>query len=238
MTFNVMTLFPDLYKQFLETSIIGRAIKNNKIKINLYNIRDYSMLKSKSVDDYVYGGGEGMLMMAEPICRCHADIVKNRNIKTIYMSPKGKLLDNKKVKELSEYEEIVILCGHYEGVDERAIEIINAEEVSIGDYVLTGGEIPSMVLIDSVSRYIPGVLSSEESYKNESLYSGLLESPQYTRPVEYMGKVVPDELISGNHKMIAKWRLDKSIELTKNNRPDLYKKFIDDNNGGNHERDY
>lgn len=238
MIFNVMTLFPDFYKQFLETSIIARAIKNNKIIVNLYNIRNYSMLKSKSVDDYVYGGGEGMLMMAEPICRCYSDIVKNKKIKTIYMSPKGKLLNNDIVKQLSNYDELVVLCGHYEGVDERALEIINAEELSIGDYVLTGGEIPSMVLIDTVSRYVPGVLSSEECYINESLYSNLLECPQYTRPVDYMGKVVPEVLLSGDHKKIANWRLEKSIELTKNNRPDLYKKYLENNNGGNHERDY
>ena len=238
MIFNVMTLFPDFYKPFLETSIIGRALENKFIEINLYNIRDYSTLKSKSVDDYVYGGGDGMLMMAEPICLCHKDIVKNKKIKTIYMSPRGKLLNNDIVKQLSEYEELVVLCGHYEGIDERAIELIDAEEISIGDYVLTGGELPSMILIDAVSRYIPGVLSSEDCYKNESLYNGLIECPQYTRPSIYMDKKVPDVLLSGDHKKISDWRFEQSIELTKKNRPDLYKKFLESNNGGNHERDY
>ena len=226
MIFNIMTLFPELFNEFLNTSIIGRSIKKNIIKINLYNIRDYSLDKNKKVDDYVYGGGNGMLLSVEPIHRCYEDIVKNKNLKTIYMSPKGELLNNQKVKQLSKYEELIILCGHYEGVDERVLNIINPEEISIGDYVLTGGELASMVLIDSISRFVDGVLSNEDSNITESFNNYLLEYPQYTRPFDYQGLKVPDILLSGDHKKIDDWRLEESIKITKNKRPDLYKKYL------------
>lgn len=235
MIFNIMTLFNEMFTSFLQTSIIKRAINNDLIKVNLYNIRDYSKLKSKSVDDYVYGGGEGMLMMAEPIYDCYKDIAKDRNIKTLYLSPKGKMLNNELVKQLSTYNELIILCGHYEGVDERALQLINAEEISIGDYVLTGGELPAMILIDAISRFIPNVLSNEESNKNDSFNNGLLECPQWTRPYEFMGLKVPDILLTGNHKKIDEWKFESSIEITKKNRPDLYEKYLLNINGGKNE---
>lgn len=230
MKINIMTLFPELFNDFLTTSIISRAIDKKILEVDLFNIRDYSKFKSRQVDDYVYGGGEGMLMRVEPIYDCYQDIVQNKKIKTIYMSPKGKLLTNDLVKEYSEYSELVILCGHYEGVDERAIELLEAEEVSIGDYVLTGGELPAMVFIDCVSRFVKGVLNNEESNKNDTFSNGLLESPQWTRPNEYMGLKVPDILISGDHKKVSEFKLNESIKLTKNNRPDLYEKWINNKN--------
>ncbi len=230
MIFNVMTLFPESFNDFLSTSIIGRSIKNDIIKVNLYNIRDYSLDKNKRVDDYVYGGGKGMLISVEPIYRCYKDILKDRTIKTIYLTPKGSILNNKRVKELASYNELIILCGHYEGIDERVLDLIEPEEISIGDFVLTGGELASMVLIDSVSRFIDGVLSNSESSEIESFNDDLLEYPQYTRPIEYMGLKVPDVLTSGNHQKIRDWRLQKSIEITKEKRPDLYKKFLTNKN--------
>ena len=239
MIFNVMTLFVDFYKPFLETSIIGRAIKKKIITVNMYNIRDFSTLPSKQVDDYLYGGGSGMLMMVEPIYLCFKHIISqnnNKSIKTIYLSPRGKIFNNEMAKTLSKEEQIILLSGHYEGIDERAIKLLNAEEISIGDYILTGGEIPSMVLIDSISRYVDGVLSNEESYKNESLYDGLLECEQYTRPYEYENLKVPDILLSGDHKKIKEWRTEQSILKTKQNREDLYKKYIENTNGGDYER--
>lgn len=226
MKINIMTLFPDMYTGFLSESIIGRAIKQSLLEVDLYNIRDESKLKSKSVDDYTYGGGNGMLMMAEPIVDTHKKIADGKKIRTIYLSPKGKIFNQKLAKELSKENELILLCGHYEGVDERALEIIEAEEISIGDYILTGGELASMVLVDTIARLIPGVLTNEESTSTESFENDLLEYPQYTRPAVYMGKEVPDVLISGDHKKVEEWRLKKSIEITKKNRPDLYEKYI------------
>lgn len=230
MIINIMTLFPSMFNGFKRESLIGKAIDKKLLEINLYNIRDYTKQRANSVDDEVYGGGNGMLMMAQPIYDCYKKIMEGKsNIKTYYMSPKGKLFNQDLAIEISKESEINILCGHYEGIDERALQLIGAEEISIGDYVLTGGEIPAMVMIDSVARFVKGVLSNDESTNEESFRNNLLEYPQYTRPYEYEGLKVPDILISGDHKKVAKWKLDKSIEVTKERRPDLYKKYLEEN---------
>ena len=220
MKFDILTLFPEMFAP-LEQSIIGRAVENNRIEINLTNIRDFSKDKHKKVDDTPYGGGKGMVIRPDVVYDAY-ESVKNENAKVIYMSPKGKVLNQEKVKALSKENHLIILCGHYEGIDQRVLDEIVDEEISIGDYVLTGGEIPAMVLVDSVSRYVEGVLS-EGSTSEESFSDGLLEYPQYTRPEEFRGKKVPDVLISGHHENIKKWRKEKSIEITKKNRPDLLK---------------
>lgn len=227
MKISIMTLFPEMFTGFMTESIIGKAINKKIIDIELYNIRDYTKQKSNSVDDYVYGGGNGMLMMAQPICDCYKHITKNSNdFSTYYLSPKGEVFNQKMATDIAKEKNLIFLCGHYEGVDERAIKFINAKEISIGDYVLTGGELPCMIIIDAISRYVNGVLSNSESVKEESFYNGLLEYPQYTRPYEYEGLKVPDILLSGDHKKISDWRLEKSLELTKLRRPDLYEKYI------------
>ncbi len=224
-----MTIFPNMFNDFKRESLIGKAIDKNILEINVYNIRDYTLQRANSVDDEVYGGGNGMLMMAQPIYDCYKKIVEGKsNVKTYYMSPKGKTFNQDMAISMSKLEEIVILCGHYEGVDERALKLINAEEISIGDYVLTGGEIPAMVVIDSLARFVKGVLSNEESTNEESFRNNLLEYPQYTRPYEYEGLKVPDVLISGDHKKVSNWKLEQSIEITKKNRPDLYEKYLKD----------
>jgi tRNA (guanine37-N1)-methyltransferase len=224
-----MTIFPNMFNDFKRESLIGKAIDKNILEINVYNIRDYTLQRANSVDDEVYGGGNGMLMMAQPIYDCYKKIVEGKsNVKTYYMSPKGKTFNQDMAISMSKFEEIVILCGHYEGVDERALQLINAEEISIGDYVLTGGEIPAMVVIDSLARFVKGVLSNEESTDEESFRNNLLEYPQYTRPYEYEGLKVPDVLISGDHKKVSNWKLEQSIEITKKNRPDLYEKYLKD----------
>ena len=229
MKFDIMTLFPDLVEYVLGESVIGRAQKAGFIEISTHNIRDYSEDKHRRVDDTPYGGGKGMLMMAPPIYGCYSDICnKNQDVRSrrvVFMSPSGKVLNQKKAEELSKYDQLIILCGHYEGVDRRIIDEIVDEEISIGDYVLTGGEIPACILVDCVSRLVDGVLSDPECYKKESISSGLLEYPQYTRPYEFHGMTVPDVLISGHHGNIDKWRYEKSIELTKLNRPDIYEEF-------------
>ena len=230
MKINIMTLFPSMFDDFKKTSLIGKAVEKKILDISIFNIRDYTKSKANSVDDYVYGGGNGMLMMAQPIYDCYRDIVKDKtNIKTYYLSPRGRQFDQNLAIEMSKEEEIVFLCGHYEGIDERAIELTSAIEISIGDYVLTGGELPCMVVIDSMARFIKGVLSNEESTDVESFRNNLLEYPQYTRPIEYEGLKVPDILTSGDHKKVDEWRLQKSIEITKKNRPDLYDKYINNN---------
>ena len=229
MKFDIMTLFPDLVNYVLGESVIGRAQKAGFIEISTHNIRDYSEDKHRRVDDTPYGGGKGMLMMAPPIYNCYEDICKNNaDVSTrhvVFMSPSGKILDQKKAEELSKYDQLIILCGHYEGVDRRIIDEIVDEEISIGDYVLTGGEIPACILVDSVARLVDGVLSDPECYEKESISSGLLEYPQYTRPYEFHGKTVPDVLISGHHGNIDKWRYEEAVKLTKENRPDIYEKF-------------
>ena len=229
MKINIMTIFPNMFNDFKRESLIGKAIEKNTLEINVYNIRDYTLQRANSVDDEVYGGGNGMLMMAQPIHDCYKKITEGKsNVKTYYMSPKGKTFNQDMAISMSKLDEIVILCGHYEGVDERALQLINAEEISIGDYVLTGGEIPAMVVIDSLARFVKGVLSNDESTDEESFRNNLLEYPQYTRPYEYEGLKVPDILISGDHKKVSNWKLEQTIEITKKNRPDLYEKYIKD----------
>lgn len=227
MKFDVLTLFPEIFDAVLNESVIGRARQSNIIEINPINIRDFSKDRHKKVDDYPYGGGGGMVMMAQPVCDAYLSIVSGLTYKpkVIYLSPQGRVLSQALVKELSKEEHLILLCGHYEGIDERIIEEIVDEEISIGDYVLTGGELPAMVLIDSVSRMIPGVLSNEESYSQESHYDGLLEYPQYTRPYEFNGRKVPDVLISGHHANINRWRRQQSLKRTYKKRPDLFKEL-------------
>ena len=221
MKFDVLTLFPEMFES-LNKSIIGKAIEKQIIDINLINIRDFSKDKHKKVDDTPYGGGAGMVIRPDVVYDAY-ESVKTDNAKVIYLSPKGTKLKQKKVVELSKENHIILLCGHYEGIDQRVIDEIVDEEISIGDYVLTGGEIPAMVLIDSISRYVNGVISND-SVEEESFTNNLLEYPQYTRPEEFHGKRVPEVLISGHHENIKKWRQEKSIELTKKKRPDLFEK--------------
>ena len=226
MRINILTLFPDLVETILSESIIGRARKNGIIDIRISNIRDWSGNKHNRVDDTPYGGGKGMLMAAPPVCECFDAVTAGRDrssIHTIYMSPQGKVLTQERAAELSEISDIVIICGHYEGIDERVIEEIVDEEISIGDYVLTGGELPACILVDCVSRLVPGVLSDAECHEVESISNGMLEFPQYTRPYEYRGRRVPDVLISGNHAEIDKWRYREAVERTRKKRPDLLK---------------
>ena len=221
MKFDILTLFPEMFEA-LDESIIGRAKEKSLIEINLINIRDFSKDKHKKVDDTPYGGGAGMVMMPDVVYDAYSSIKDRENAKVIYLSPQGKTLNQEKVKELSKENHLILLCGHYEGIDQRVLDEIVDEEISIGDYVLTGGELPAMVLVDSVSRYVEGVLKAE-SIEEESFSSNLLEYPQYTRPEEFRGKKVPDVLISGHHENIKKWRDEKSLEITKIKRPDLLK---------------
>lgn len=222
MKFDVLTLFPEMFNSLFE-SIIGRAERSGRLEINLINIRDFSKNKHKKVDDYPYGGGAGMVIRPDVVYDAYKSVYDD-NAKVIYLSPQGKLLNQTKVEELSKEKHLILLCGHYEGIDERVLEEIVDEEVSIGDYVLTGGELPAMVLIDSVSRYITGVIK-EESIIEESLSRGLLEYPQYTRPEEFLNKKVPQVLLSGHHENISKWRKEKAIEVTHKKRPDLINKI-------------
>ncbi len=222
MQFDVLTLFPEMFSS-LNESIIGRAKKNEQINIKLINIRDFSEDKHNKVDDTPYGGGAGMVMKPDVVYRAYKSLENKENAKVIYMSPQGKTLNQKKVVELSKESHLIILCGHYEGIDQRVLDKIVDEEISIGDYVLTGGELPAMVLIDSVSRYVEGVLN-KNSVEEESFSKGMLEYPQYTRPEEFEGIKVPEVLLSGNHGEIEKWRTEKQIEITKKKRPDLLKK--------------
>ena len=230
MRFDIMTLFPDLVNTVLGESIIGRAQKSGAIKIECHNIRDFSEDKHRRVDDTPYGGGKGMLMMAPPIFNCYDNIIKNygdtdKKTRVIYMSPSGTLFNQKKAEELAKNDHLIILCGHYEGVDRRIIDEIVDEEISIGDYVLTGGEIPACILVDCVARLVDGVLSDPECYENESISSGYLEYPQYTRPYEFHGVCVPDVLISGHHGNIDKWRKEQALKATAERRPDILDKF-------------
>lgn len=224
--FDVLTLFPDMFSAVLGDSIIKRAADKGLIEMNFINIRDFSENKHKKTDDYPYSGGGGMLMTPQPIYDAYQSIAKGLDYKpyTIYMSPCGRVFDQKTAVELSGYKHIVILCGHYEGVDQRIIDMIADCEISIGDFVLTGGEIPAMAVIDAVSRMIPGVLSSQSSYENESHYSGLLEYPQYTRPEEFMGRKIPEVLLSGNHAKIDEWKRMQAIKNTFLKRPDMLDK--------------
>jgi tRNA (guanine37-N1)-methyltransferase len=228
MRFDILTIFPEIFDAVLGSSIIGRARENGIITVNTHNIRDYSMDKHKKTDDYPYGGGSGLVMMAQPIYDSYMSIAEGLDYKPyfIYMSPQGRLLNQELAENLSSYNHIVILCGHYEGVDERVLEELVDDEISIGDYVLTGGELPAMVLVDAVSRTIPGVLSNCGSYDEESHKNGVLEYPQYTRPYDFLGKKVPDVLLSGHHANIEKWRRKQSLKRTKAKRPDLFERLV------------
>ncbi len=219
MRIDVLTLFPEMF-QALNSSLIGKAIEKGAFEFKVVDIREFSKDKHKKVDDYIFGGGDGMLMACQPLYDAIMS-VKRENSHTIYLSPKGKVLKQGIVKSLSSYEHLILICGHYEGIDERIIEMCVDEMVSIGDYILTGGELPAMVLIDSILRYVPNVLGNENSVCDESFSDNLLEYPQYTRPYEFMGKKVPDVLISGNHAEIKKWRENQKIIETKKYRPDL-----------------
>ena len=224
MQIDIMTLFPEMCEAFLSESIIGRARKKGCIDISCHQIRDFAYDKHKRVDDTPYGGGMGMVMLAEPIFKCFEHICKLRGTRPtlIYMSPKGNVFDQEVAKELKSFPNIALLCGHYEGVDERVLEEIVDMQISIGDYVLTGGELPALVLADAVSRMIPGVLSGSICFEEESHYNGLLEHPQYTKPCEWHGKKVPEVLISGHHANIEKWKKEQSLEETKKYRPDIF----------------
>ena len=224
MKIDILTLFPEMFVPVTTSSIMGRAAEKNLIDIRLTDIREYTKNKHRKVDDYPFGGGQGLVMMPQPIFDALRGI-KAEGKKILYMSPRGRVLDKDKIQELSQLSELVILCGHYEGVDQRVIDCWEMEEVSIGDYILTGGELPAMVLVDSVARLIPGVLSGEDSAMEESVYSGLLEYPQYTQPREYEDIPVPEILLSGHHKNIDLWRFEKSLELTRKVRPDMFENY-------------
>lgn len=230
MKIDILTLFCDMCNGFLSESIIGRAIKAGQVEINCTDIRAFANNKHNRVDDAPYGGGNGMIIEAQPIFDAYKSLCsENDKPYVIYMSPKGKTFDQNKAIELANKEHIVILCGHYEGIDERIITEIVDEEISIGDFVVTGGELPALIVADAVSRMLPGVLSNDECFTEESHYSGLLEYPQYTRPAVWHDRAVPDVLLSGHHDNIKKWRLEQSLEITKNKRPDMYEKYVSQN---------
>lgn len=223
MKYNILTIFPEMFTPLRE-SILGRASENGIIEFNIINFRDYTKDKHNRVDDTPYGGGAGMILQVDPIISAIRD--KELKGKFIYMSPRGKTLNEDKARELSTKDEITIICGHYEGIDQRVLDELHAEEISVGDFILTGGELPAMLLIDCVSRFIDGVLSSEESMEDESIYSGLLEYPQYTKPREIIEREVPEVLLSGNHELIRLWRFEQSLRITKEIRPDLFMEYI------------
>lgn len=239
MKFHILTLFPEMVMNGLNTSIIGRAVAKELLSIEAVNIRDYAFNKHQSVDDYPYGGGAGMLMQAEPVYLAYKAVeekTEKKKLRVVYLSPQGDTFTQKMAEELAQEEDLVLLCGHYEGIDERVLEEIVTDYVSIGDYVLTGGELPAMVLIDAISRLVPGVLKNEESAQFESFHDNLLEYPQYSRPEEWMGKKVPSVLLSGHHANIEIWRREQSLQRTYERRPDLLdraflsekdKKFLD-----------
>ena len=228
MRIDIMTLFPDMCDTGVSESIIGRARKTGKVEIVCTDIRDFSGNKHNKVDDSPYGGGMGMIMAAPPIYSCYKSLYGENEPKPhlIYMSPKGKTLDQKRVRELAELDRIVILCGHYEGIDERIIEEIVDEEISVGDYVVTGGELPAMILTDAVCRMLPKVLSEDICFEDESHFDGLLEYPQYTRPPLFNGREVPPVLLSGDHAKIADWRRLKQLETTRDRRPELFESLV------------
>lgn len=243
MHFHILTLFPEMVMDGLNTSITGRAVKNGHITIDAINIRDFAENKHGQVDDYPYGGGAGMVMQPGPVYRAYEHVEKeiakrqsdeieksevektqNKKPRVVYMTPQGKVFNQSIAEELAQEEDLILLCGHYEGIDERVLEMIVTDHLSIGDYVLTGGELPAMVVIDAVSRLVPGVLHNDVSAEFESFHDNLLEYPQYTRPEEFMGKRVPDVLLSGHHKNIDAWRKEQSLQRTKERRPDLLEK--------------
>ena len=225
MKFHVMTLFPDLVRGILDESIIGRAQKSGAIELHCYNIRGYSTDKHRKTDDTPFGGGVGMVMTCQPIFDCFREVKKRvcevAKTKVIYMSPKGRIFSHGVALELAEYDELIFLCGHYEGVDQRVIDSIIDDEISIGDYVVTGGEVPAAIVIDAVSRLKDGVLAEDTCYKDESVASGILEYPQYTKPRVFEGLEVPEVLTSGDHKKIERWRLERAVEITRERRPEM-----------------
>ena len=229
MNFHVMTLFPELIEKGMNTGVLYRAMDRGILSLHTYNIRDYVADKHKRVDDYTYGGGAGMLLQAEHVYQTYLDVMRqigeDRKVRVIYTTPQGSVFTQAKAEELSKEEDLIFLCGHYEGIDERVLEEIVSDNLSIGDYVLTGGELASLVMMDAVSRLIPGVLNNDESAMTESFTDGLLEYPQYTRPEEWHGKKVPEVLLSGHHANVEKWRLEQSLERTRLRRPDLYEKW-------------
>ena len=225
MKINVLTLFPEMFTAVTESSILGKAAEKGILDINLINIRDFSKDRHNKADDTPYGGGVGMVMFCQPIFDALRSIGAEEK-KIIYMSPRGSVLNQGKIEELASLDEMTVLCGHYEGVDQRVLDYWNMEEISIGDYVLTGGELAAMVMIDAVSRFVPGVLGTSESAADESIYSGLLEYDQYTKPRVYEGLEVPEVLFNGNHKLIHLWQFRKSLELTKEKRPDLWEAYL------------
>ncbi len=226
MRIDILTLFPEMCNAYLSESIIGRARKAGKVQIECVDIRDYTKDKHRRVDDTPYGGGMGMIMQVEPIYDCYNSLCRKTDAKPhlIYLTPQGKTLTQKRVRELAQMDNIALLCGHYEGIDERVIEELQPEEISVGDYVLTGGELPALILADSISRMLPGVLSEDERFEEESHYSSLLEYPQYTRPYEWRGRTVPDVLLTGHHANVDKWRRQQSLKRTFERRPDMLEK--------------
>ena len=228
MRIDIAALFPEMCEAILSESIVGRARKKGALEIYCHQIRDYTNDKHRRVDDIPYGGGMGMVMQADPIYNCYNAVCEQLGAKphTIYMTPKGSVFNQKKAVQLAQLDNIFLLCGHYEGVDQRILDKIVDEEISIGDYVLTGGELPAAVLTDAVARMCDGVLSSPECFQDESHFGGLLEYPQYTRPEIWQEEAVPSVLLSGHHKNIAEWRLKKSLEITKEKRPDMYEAYI------------
>ena len=225
MRFDVMTLFPDMVRGVLSESIIGRAQSGGLIEVRCHNIRDFSADKHRKTDDTPYGGGVGMVMTCQPIYDCYRSVVdtlpEDTKRRVIYMSPKGRMFSHEVARELSQYDSLIFLCGHYEGVDQRVLDEIVDEEISIGDYVVTGGEIPACIVIDAVSRLVDGVLASSECYEGESVASGILEYPQYTKPRVFMDREVPEVLLSGDHKKIDLWRLEQAVSLTRERRPEM-----------------
>ena len=229
MRFDVLTLFPELIQSHLDFSIMKRAKDDGVISVNAINPRDFTLDKHKKVDDTPYGGGAGMVLMPQPYVDAYNSVEKLENSVTLMMTPQGEPFNDKISNELAKYEQVIILCGHYEGYDERIREIIKPREISIGDFVLTGGELPALCVIDSVSRKIDGTLGKIESAHDDSFSDGLLEYPQYTKPREYLGYKVPEVLLNGNHKLIEEFRMQQKVECTKSKRPDLYQKWLKNN---------
>ena len=233
MYFHVLTLFPEMIMDGLNTSILGRAMEKGCIRAEAVNIRDYTLDKHQKVDDYTYGGGAGMLMQAQPVYDCVRAVLnrieQEKKSRVIYVTPQGRVFNQQMAKELAGEDDLIFLCGHYEGIDERVLEEVVTDYVSIGDYVLTVGELPAMVMIDAIARLVPGVLNNDESAMTDSFGNGLLEYPQYSRPRVWRDKEVPPVLLNGNHKLIEQWRLEKSLERTKERRPDLYEKWRAEN---------
>lgn len=225
MRIDILTLFPEMFAAITSQSIVGRANEKGILDVSVHNIRDYTLDKHNRVDDTPFGGGAGMLMQAEPIFRC-LEAIEAEGKKIIYPSPRGRVLDEEKIRQLADFEDLVILCGHYEGVDERVLQAWDIEEISIGDYILTGGEPAAIVMVDAIARFLPDVLGCEESIEGESIYSGLLEHGQYTRPRDFRGMEVPEVLISGDHKKIALWNFEESLRITAERRLDLFQAYI------------